>query len=189
LIIKTAVPFSDMFNRTFSAFLWIILAGSASAQAPAFPGAEGAGKFARGGRGGKVIEVTNLNDNGPGSLRAAVESAEPRTVVFRVSGTIVLRSALRIRDSFITIAGQTAPGDGICIARYPLTVAADHVIVRYIRSRCSDEAFRDGVTGEGMDSLSVGQGRISSSITVPRVGQSTRISPPPWGNAARNSTR
>lgn len=146
------------FCQQFFVLFTLFAAAAAHAQVPAFPGAEGAGRFARGGRGGKVVAVTNLNDNGPGSLRAAIDLAEPRTVVFRVSGTIVLRSPLRIRESYITIAGQTAPGDGICIARYPLTVAADHVIVRHIRSRCSDEAFRDGVTGEGMDSLSVGAG-------------------------------
>ena len=141
--------------RTLALFLTVLPAWAAT---PAFPGAEGAGKWTRGGRGGAVIEVTTLNDSGPGSLRTAIDASGPRIVVFRVSGTIVLRSPLRIRESFITIAGQTAPGDGICLARYPLTVAADHVIVRHIRSRCSDEAFRDGVTGEGMDSLSVGSG-------------------------------
>lgn len=137
---------------------WLTL-GSADAATPAFPGAEGAGKWTRGGRGGAVIEVTNLEDSGPGSLRAAIDAAEPRTVIFRVSGTIALRSRLLIRHPFITIAGQTAPGDGICLSRYPLGVAADEVVVRHVRSRCSDEAFREGgSTAEGMDSLSVGSG-------------------------------
>src|ERR1051325_815403 len=80
---------------------------------PAFPGAGGAGKWAKGGRGGKVIAVTNLADASPGSLRAAVETPGPRTVIFRVSGTIELTKPLRIAHPFLTIAGQSAPGDGI----------------------------------------------------------------------------
>jgi hypothetical protein len=114
----------------------------------AFPGAEGYGRFARGGRGGQVIEVSNLNDSGPGSLRAAVEAEGPRTVVFSVGGLITLESKLVIHNPYLTIAGQTAPGKGICIRKYNLGVGGSHdVIIRYVRVRPGNIA---GVTLDGM---------------------------------------
>jgi len=119
----------------------------------AFPGAEGAGAYALGGRGGAVIKVTNLNDAGPGSLRAAVEAKGPRTVVFEISGTIQLKSVLKISNPRITIAGQTAPGDGITLRDHPMNVAADDVVIRYIRSRLGD------VAGVQDDALWVSKGR------------------------------
>jgi hypothetical protein len=119
----------------------------------AFPGAEGYGRFARGGRGGKVYEVTTLNDAGPGSLREAVEAEGPRTVVFRVGGTINLKSKLVIKNPYITIAGQTAPGDGIATRGYTFGCLGAHdVIIRYVRIRIGDES------GQTMDGSGMGGG-------------------------------
>jgi hypothetical protein len=120
-------------------------------RAPAFPGAEGFGRFTAGGRGGRTVEVTNLNDAGPGSFRAACEAEGPRTVVFRVSGTIALESEVKIEHPYITIAGQTAPGDGICVKNYQVGFDTQHLVVRYMRFRPGDEMRKeqDGFGGEG----------------------------------------
>ncbi len=119
----------------------------------AFPGAEGAGKWTTGGRGGRVIAVTNLRDSGAGSLRAAVEASGRRTVVFRVGGTIHLKSLLRVRNPFLTLAGQTAPGEGVTVAGHEFRIEADEVIVRYLRFRAGD------VSGRDVDSVSVMRGK------------------------------
>lgn len=104
-------------------------------QIPAFPGAWGGGMFATGGRGGRVIEVINLNDKGPGSFRAAAEAEGPRLVVFRVAGIIALESNIDIDHPDITIAGQSAPGDGICLANHSLNINTENVILRHLRVR------------------------------------------------------
>lgn len=117
---------------------------------PAFPTAEGYGRFAIGGRGGRVLHVTNLNDSGPGSLRAAVEASGPRTVVFDVSGLISLKSKLVFKheNEFLTIAGQTAPGKGICIRNYTFGgIGARDSVVRFVRLRLGDLS---GITMDGM---------------------------------------
>ncbi len=137
---------------------FVVMAGPANAQSEipkivAFPGAEGAGRFSEGGRGGRVIAVTNLDDSGPGSLRAALEAERPRTVVFNISGTIALKSDIVVTSGRLTIAGQTAPGDGITIRDRTLNFAANDIVVRYIRTRLG------AVSGTQQDALTITGGR------------------------------
>jgi hypothetical protein len=152
----------------------------------AFPGAEGYGRFARGGRGGVVIEVTNLNDSGPGSLRDALTgNYGPRTVVFAVSGLITLESDLIIsgNNPYITLAGQTAPGKGICTRKYQLGMSGGRdVIIRHVRSRPGNISGTTlngtGMSGSDhciMDHISVSWGideelstRTSKNVTFQR---------------------
>jgi pectate lyase len=110
---------------------------------PAFPGAEGFGANTPGGRGGKIFLVTNLNDSGPGSFREACLADGPRIVVFRVSGTIALKTPITVTKPFLTIAGQTAPGGGICLRDATFGIATHDVIVRHLRSRLGDETTRE----------------------------------------------
>lgn len=111
----------------------------------AFPGAEGFGTQTVGGRGGRVIEVTNLNDEGSGSLRAAVQASGPRIVVFRIGGTIKLTRSLTILNPYLTIAGQTAPGDGIMLRDAGILVKTHDVVVRYLRVRRGPGGFGDSI--------------------------------------------
>jgi len=164
-----------MTYRNFTAFSFAIVfivtaavstMADAPAKTPAFPGAEGSGAYTPGGRGGKVYEVTNLNDSGPGSLREAVEAEGPRIVVFRVSGNIELDNKLVIRNPYITIAGQTAPGDGVCLRNREMGVGTSDVIIRYMRFRPGD------VSGKGLDSLG---GRGCENIIIDHCSASWSV--------------
>jgi pectate lyase len=125
--------------------LLLVSAGWAAEKLPAFPGAEGFGAFTAGGRGGKVLLVTNLEDfSGPGkpiagSLRAAIMANGPRTIVFRVSGIIPLRAPLKISEPYLTVAGQTAPGAGVCLKNFGLSINTHDVVLRHLRVRPGDE--------------------------------------------------
>ncbi len=133
----------------------------------AFPEAEGYGRFAIGGRAGKVYAVTSLEDAGPGTLREAVEASGPRTVVFRVGGTINLKSKLIVQNPYLTVAGQTAPGDGICLKNYTFGCSGTHdVIIRHVRIRVGDESglTQDGCGARGCDHVIFDHCSISWSI-------------------------
>ncbi|MGC4235781.1 MAG: polysaccharide lyase [Niabella sp.] len=134
------------------------------AEIPAFPGAEGGGKYATGGRGGKVYVVTNLNDDGPGSFRWACEQGGARVVVFNVAGIIKLKTPLIIRAPYITIAGQSAPGDGVCIAGESVWINTHDVIIRYMR-------FRRGETWVGRRDDAIG-GNPVGNIMIDHVSAS-----------------
>ncbi|MEM6274984.1 MAG: PA14 domain-containing protein [Myxococcota bacterium] len=144
---------------------------------PAFPGAEGGGAGALGGRGGAVIPVTNLNDSGPGSLRAALGATGPRIVIFRVSGVIEVKSTLSISNPYITIAGQTAPGKGVLISGVkidgpPLYIGTHDVIVRYLKMATGRGASYQYGNG---DVLSMGEGGDVYNVIIDHSSLN-------WGN-------
>jgi pectate lyase len=141
-------------GRLFGLIACSLLAASARpvGPLPAFPGAEGFGAITSGGRAGRVVLVRNLDDCGPGSLREAVQAPGPRTVVFRVGGLITLRTPVVIAEPFLTIAGHTAPGDGICLRGQTVEIRTHDVVVRHLRFRPGD------LSGAEVDGLTVGSG-------------------------------
>jgi pectate lyase len=137
--------------KRFFLLLFILYPLLIEAQVVAFPGAEGFGKYTTGGRGGETIWVTNLNDSGPGSFRAAATKKTKRIILFQVSGTIHLQTKLNIAGE-VTIAGQTAPGDGVCLADQSVLIAGNNIIIRYLRFRLGDKYQRDEkINGNGGD--------------------------------------
>jgi hypothetical protein len=134
------------------------------AKIPAFPGAWGGGMYSFGGRGGRTIVVTNLNDSGPGSFREACEAGGPRIVVFNVAGIIKLNDRIRIRAPYITIAGNTAPGDGVCLAGNTVELESHDILIRHMR-------FRRGETWVGDRNDSIG-GNPTGNIMIDHVSAS-----------------
>jgi pectate lyase len=129
--------------------LLLVAAAAATAATHPFQALKVLARKLPGGRGGKILFVRNLNDAGPGSFREAVTTKGPRIVVFRVGGLITLRTPVRITEPFLTIAGQTAPGDGICIRGNEVSISTHDVIVRYLRFRPGD------ISGGEVDALNI----------------------------------
>ncbi len=167
-------------KKIISLFALIAILNCTNAQTPSFPGAEGDGMYTTGGRGGTILYVTKLTDDGTtGTLRWAINQSGTRTVLFKVAGLIPLTSELRIKNGNLTIAGQSAPGDGICIKNYPVVLQANNVIVRFLRFRMGDEAAEAaklaGDTSYGWDGADAIWGRDMTNVILDHCSMSWNI--------------
>lgn len=140
---------------------------------PVFPGAEGFGTRTRAGRGGKVLEVVSLANDGPGTLRAALRESAPRIIVFRVGGLIELTSALEITSPFVTIAGQTAPGDGITLKNAGIQIYTHDVLIQSLRIRPGNEGRVDPDTNNAVTVCGINLGEtVGYNIVLDRLSTS-----------------
>jgi len=167
-------------KRSFSIVAFMIVMVHAFAQTPSFPGAEGDGMYTTGGRGGQIVYVTKLTDDASvGTLRWAVNLTGVRIIMFKVAGLIPLTSELRIKNGNLTIAGQSAPGDGICIKNYPVVLQASNIIIRFMRFRMGDEAAEAdkvaGNTSYGWDGADAIWGRDMTNVIIDHCSMSWNI--------------
>jgi len=167
-------------KKSVSIVVFMIVMVHAFAQTPAFPGAEGDGMYTTGGRGGQIVYVTKLTDDGSaGTLRWAVNLTGARIIMFKVAGLIPLTSELRIKNGNLTIAGQSPPGDGICIKNYPVVLQASNLIIRFMRFRMGDEAAEAdkvaGSTSYGWDGADAIWGRDMTNVIIDHCSMSWNI--------------